>query len=172
MTVNIKHTGGVGVNMRFAVYQDGKAVAQITRNGNRGWRIYSQFYGHVLASATNSAEAKQKALTLEYPDASAVYEILCARVAEKRRAEKEAWCGPQLARLARELISGSNSARLDLEQLVAEIESYVWDRTDTRRKRQAACDAEFERTGQRVYVSDYGTTLYPDAPAIAERVAA
>jgi hypothetical protein len=164
--ITFEHTGGIGMRALYRVRKDGKIVAGLHRHGSRsGWEIYSNNYGMTLRTGFRTIdEAKAVAQTIDYPTGEQAYEILCREVEPRRRKYKERLHAHDLARLARELVSGSNSARADLETLVEEIEAWIADRTHTRNRELADNARHFETTGERIYTSS-DTPLYPEPPS-------
>jgi hypothetical protein len=114
--------------------------------------------------------ARQAAETLTYPSQNEVYERICERTAKARREWMEQKHAHDLARLAREMIAGSNSARMELETLVVEIDRFATDRGDTRAARFRQHEEHYEKTGERLYI--YGESLYPEPPTNGEGSAA
>jgi hypothetical protein len=163
----------IGMNAVYRVRHDGNHVATIARSGHATWVVHSIHYWEPLASAKGIDRVKAKATALEYPSEHEVYEKLCAATAIKRRnyIEKESAAG--LATLARELINGSNSARCVLEETVAEMDRFIFDRSDTHANAQARA-AEHnsalgkwhpEIEGWKYAESDHHYPYYPDAPS-------
>jgi hypothetical protein len=139
--------GGVGMRALYGVLRGGEHVATMSRSSSRqGWIIYSVHYSHKLAGAKDIEQARQKACTLVYPTQQEVYEHLCAQSVFSRRNYIERQSAPQLARLARDLVAGSNSARLEIEKLVASWDLFALDRSDT----HAAAIARVEEKNKEV----------------------
>jgi hypothetical protein len=164
MSITLHHIDGVGINARYGVRLNGKAVARISRMGNRGWDIDSVYYGEQLGFAKNIHEAKHAAERLSYPTEQEVYELVCDRAAKGRKQWVEHKRGPQLAQLVRDILGGSNSAHEELKRVVAEIDAYIVDRSDTRAARHEKNEQHFQATGERIYTYESDGPLYPEPP--------
>jgi hypothetical protein len=150
--IEVRHGGGVGVNGVYAVMRDGVHIATIKRTGRHSyWGIYTH-YGHNLKTVPDVARARQAVHEVSYPTKREVYELLCARAEHNRRVKLEEHHAHDFARLAREIVAGSNSARVELEELVAEIERRATDRTATNVEHEVKC------------YHSYLDTLYPQPP--------
>jgi hypothetical protein len=122
---------GIGMNAVYHVLRDGEHVANISRSGRSTWRIHSVHYWESLGGCKGIDDVKAKARTLNYPTAHEVYEKLCAVAAIKRRSYIETMHKQKMATLIRDLIAGSNSARVEMEELVASMDAFIADRSDT-----------------------------------------
>jgi len=159
--ITFKPMGGIGVNAKYTVMRDGAPVAVITRNGNRGWLAYSGHYGVTLFRGRTIDDIKRTALDFDYPSRQQIYETLAQETAIRRRNYIEGQRGHDFVRLTREMIAGSNSARIELEKLISEIDAWIADRSDTMAERHRQNEAHFQKTGKRIY-TDSGIPLYPD----------
>jgi chorismate mutase len=164
MSITLHHIDGVGINARYGVRQNGMAVAMIDRNGNTGWRIDSVYYNERLGFAKNINEAKHKAARLNYPSEQEVYESICERTAKNRKHWTEHKYASVLAQLARDILTGSNHAHEELKRVVAKIDAYIADRSDTRAARLAKNEQHFQATGERRYIYESDGPLYPNPP--------
>lgn len=163
--ITFEHIGGVGINARFIIHKDGAPVAMMSRCGNRGWEISSKHYGLTLAKNIRVIDkAKETASTINYPNEVEVYERICVGTAGRRQKYIEEKNAHELARIARGILSGSNSAQYELKKLMDEIERFIVDRTDTRANAQAECDRHFEETGESTYTNASYYPYYPDPP--------
>jgi len=160
--------GGIGLHARFDVLRDGKSVATIHRYGaQHPWEITSVHYAEPLGGSRELERAKELARNLTYPTHVEVYEAVAARVAEKRRAYIERENYTKMATLIRELVGGSNSARVELEKLVAEMDAFIADRADTHEKLEAQRDAEYARNGRTGPYPVGRSSDYPFYPELA-----
>jgi hypothetical protein len=122
---------GIGMNAVYHVLRDGKHVANISRDGRSTWRINSVHYWEPLGACRGIDEIKAKARAVTYPTAHEVYEKLCTATAIRRRNYIESLFKDQMALLIRALVSGSNSARTEMEELVTSMDAFIADRDDT-----------------------------------------
>jgi hypothetical protein len=122
---------GIGMNAVYHVLRDGEHVANISRTGRSTWRINSVHYWEPLGACKGIDEIKAKAQAVVYPTAREIYEKLCAATAVKRRNYIESMHKQRMANLIRDLIAGSNSARVEMEELVASMDAFIADRSDT-----------------------------------------
>jgi len=130
--ITIEQTNsGIGMNAVYHVLRDGEHVANISRSGRSTWRINSVHYWEPLGACKGIDEIKAKARTIDYPAAREIYEKLCAAVMIRRRNYIESTHKDKMAMLIRDLISGSNSARVEMEELVASMDAFIADRSDT-----------------------------------------
>jgi hypothetical protein len=167
--ITFEHTSGIGINANYRIRNaQGAVVATVARTGRSHWRIASVHYHHTLGTYGSLDRAREAAQALAYPTAKEVYDLICSEVGEHRRIEKVTAHAADFERLARSIIAGSNSARAELETLLAQIDAYTTDRTDTRAARQAKCDRDYEATGRRTYVLEQHGTLYPEPPTKVE----
>nr|WP_250807152.1 hypothetical protein [Neorhizobium tomejilense] len=137
MTNELRKTGGVGMNVRYDVYRDGRPVGEIHRHGQAAVRI-SGHYGELLVSCGSFAEAKTKAESLPFPSKAELYERVCVRVEASRALSLERHCGPKLAALSRDLLMGSVSAMEELGSLLNAMENLAKDREHSTRKAENA----------------------------------
>ena len=129
--ISVHQTSGVGIHAHYEVRRDGHRLAIIRRFGARHpWVLYSVHYDEPLGSAGSIDGIKAKAESLDYPTAQTIYETICTRFHEKRLASLERAHASDFVRLSREIIAGSNSAREELENLIAEIDRFAADRSD------------------------------------------
>jgi hypothetical protein len=161
MNITIEHAYGIGINGIYHVFRDGKQVAYMQRSGRSTWIIYSLHYNERLASAGSIDLARARAMELNYPSAWEVYERLCERVAVRRKEELEAAHAHDLARLAREIINGSNFAHDELARLMHRIDTLTADRSDNGPRDSSG---NWIKNYNRPH--DYGIQLYPVPPAV------
>jgi hypothetical protein len=128
----LRNMGGVGMNTRYDVINDGEIVGSIARHGSSAVRVYGH-YQVKLAGFNSFDEAKRAALALEFPTKRKLYEEICIRVEANRNASIEKSCGPRLARLARDLVAGSNSARDEMAGLTESMAKLAADRLHSTR---------------------------------------
>lgn len=159
MSIETKFVGGIGINVKHAVLRDGVPVALIERNGNRGMQILSRWYNHRLGHAPDIVSARQLALTLDYLSERGIYDVICARVANARRIALQEQFGPKIATLAQATLGGSNSARTELSELLADIETLVQDRIQSTRKQY------WEELNGEPVLRNYNSCKYPNPPA-------
>lgn len=136
MITTFDHLGGVGIHARWAVLREGRRIGFIDRHSSQrgGWHIEGH-YGRTIKD-TDGRECicrtldatKRWAETLRFPTAAQVYEEICAEVEGARREHLIALSAQTFARLAREMLGGSNSARDDMANLLDEIERLAKDR--------------------------------------------
>ena len=132
--ITIELVQGVGINGVYAVRQDGQRVGTIRRFGYRDpWTLTSVHYGETIARlGFDIGPAKTRAQELNYPTAAEVYEIICERIREKRRASFIRGNALEFERQVRTaLIEGSNSAREAVDGWLKAIDDFANDRTDT-----------------------------------------
>jgi len=159
---------GIGLHARFDVLRDGKPIATIHRYGaQHPWEITSVHYREPLGGARELERTKELARNLTYPTHGEVYEAVAVRVAEKRRVYIERQNYTKMATLIRELVGGSNSARVELEKLVAEMDAFIADRSDTHEKLEAQRDAEYARNGRTGPYPVGRSSDYPFYPELA-----
>ena len=157
---------GVGLHAWYGVLSDGKRIATIHRFGARHpWEITSVHYGETLGRSRELESAKEVARNLTYPTHVEIYEKVCGRVAVKRRHYVEQQNHAKMATLIRELVGGSNSARVELEQLVAKMDAFIADRADTQESNLAQRQAEYERNGSKGVYPVGRSSDYPFYPS-------
>ena len=164
--ITIEHTEGIGMRARYRVTKDSTHVANLYRYGRRsGWELYSVHYGLTLADGFRSIDdARVKAMTVYYPNAREAYETKCAMILPQRRAKLEALHAKDFVRLTRELVAGSNTARMEMEKLVAEIDARTIDRSDIHNAWREKADAHFAATNEPLYRYDGEPPFYPEPP--------
>jgi hypothetical protein len=167
--ITFETSGGIGMNRVYHVLHDGAHVANIARSGRSRWVIFSMHYHVPLGSDVGIDAIKAKALTLTYPNEAEVYEMLATEAEKKRRVYAEKEHAHTLMRLARELVAGSNSARVEIEELLAKIEAFAIDRSDTHSaaaRRIEAHNKEVDRySGKWKYApSPSSYPYYPEFP--------
>ena len=123
----VKHREGKGWNVIFDVYQNGKQVGTIQRNGNNGFRIYG-FYQRIVGHARTSAIAAEIAKGLTFPSAEEAYEAECAEIYQDRLKEMNRHLAPVYFELGQRMASGSNTAIDEMRHLVTEVERYCANR--------------------------------------------
>jgi hypothetical protein len=172
--ITFEHIEGVGMRAKYRVRKDGKHVAILYRFGVRsGWELYSVHYGLTLASGFRSIDqAREAAQTIEYPTAQEAYETTAKMIEPQRRFKLEAHYAKDFIRLARELVAGSNSARMEMERLVAEIDARTVDRSDIHSTWRKMADEHFRTTNTPLYRYDGDVPFYPEPPVAAEEKAA
>lgn len=133
MPIEFNLLDGVGVNVRYLIRRDGKAVGIIRRTGSRNRiGIYSPYYGEQLGAYPNVTRAREAAATITYPDEQTIYETICQRIEPLRRKWMEREFSEHVYRAARDLANGSNSAQQRLIDAMVEIETFAKNRADTR----------------------------------------
>jgi len=161
MSITVNHVSGVGVNGRYAVMRDGVKVANVYRHGRSRFIINSVHYHETLGVYGNINLARAAAAEINYPDAWQVYEIVCQRIEKQRRAWIEESMHGKLVELARDLAAGSNSAQHRAHEMVAEIEAFAKDRSET-------YDARLQRAqATKTYTTN--EPVYPEPPRTAAR---
>lgn len=150
--ITVRHESGIGMNGYYAVMRDGKKIATIRRSGRSSWAVYTHYW-HPLAGFGNVDVAKRAAPNLFYPTKAQVYETICRNLEPKRREEAEDYYHRRFVAIGRALAEGSNSAREELDRLLADIEAFATDRSNP-----AMPGTEAERFPYR------GRNLYPDPP--------
>jgi hypothetical protein len=164
---------GIGMNAVYHVLRDGEHVANISRDGRSTWRINSVHYWEPLGACKGIDEIKAKARTLDYPAAREIYEKLSAAVAIRRRNYIESTHKQKMAMLIRDLISGSNSARIEMEELVASMDVFIADRDDTYAMARQRADEHNKALGDewryrqsewKYVLSDRDYPYYPEPP--------
>jgi hypothetical protein len=148
MTITFEQTNkGIGMNAVYHVLRDGEHVANISRGGRSVWRINSVHYWEFLGASKGIDEIKATAQTLTYPTAHEVYEKLSAEAAIKRRKHIEWTHRQQMATLIRDLVAGSNSAHVEMAELVASMDAFIADRSDTYSAAQKRVDEHNKALG-------------------------
>ncbi len=133
MPTTIEQTSGVGIHATYTVMRDGQQVAKISRRGPHStWRIRSVHYNEELSQgAMTIAATKEIAYGLTYPPQAEIYETICQRVESARKSQMETHHRADFVRLARAIVTGSNSAHAELTELIAKIDAFAIDREDT-----------------------------------------
>lgn len=121
MARELKHLGGVGVNIRLAVMEDGRKVGVIQRGPHGGFRVYGHYH-RTVTGGRSLPEAKLKAMDAHFPTPQEAYEAECEVAYQRRREQLEKAFAPHLYRMARQLLDGSNLARHELQDLIEGIE--------------------------------------------------
>lgn len=132
MDRELKHLDGVGNNTRLAVMEGGKMVGLIRRNGNRGFDVLGNYHRRI-AFGTSLAAAKLRAMEAAFPSPQEAYELECSKALAIRKAELERAFSGRLYELTRQMIAGSNSARHEIEELIAGIEAAAASREEFER---------------------------------------
>jgi hypothetical protein len=133
-------------------------------------------YWEPLGACKGIDEIKAKARTLTYPDAREIYEKLCAATAIRRRNYIETKHKQKMAMLIRDLIAGSNLARIEMEELVTSMDAFIVDRSDTHNTAQKRVDEHNKALGadwryrqnEWKYVPTSDHPYYPEPPKEAK----
>lgn len=124
------HSSGVGIHTKIAVHRGNEIIGRIKRFSRRyPWEITTH-YGYTLAKYDDLGDAKAAAHTIEWPTRQSIYEIVCAGIEAQRRRYAENQRAAVVMRIARDIAKGSNSARVELYSVLAEIETFALDRTN------------------------------------------
>jgi hypothetical protein len=155
--ITMRHVGGVGVNSHYVVERDGARVGTIRRFGRSRFVVESVHYQETIETYPNIDSARAAVAKIDYPDAWKVYETICQRVEQERRAYRTKFHQGAMVEAVRDLVAGSNSAHGRLAEMVADIEAFAKDRSVTYAAiRQRAIETE-------TFIS--GEPRYPDPPA-------
>jgi hypothetical protein len=151
----LKHYSGVGNNTRIAVIQDGKQIGWIERHGNSGFILHG-YYGIRAGFAKTLADAKRLAMDAIFPSLPRAYEMKCEETYKRRLQSLERIFADDVYRLARAIVGGSNSAKLDMEKLLMAMAAAA------NRRHRVMGTEEFHEdvAGKNVHVSDLIT--YPE----------
>jgi hypothetical protein len=154
----IQRIKGVGINAVYVVRRAGKKVANIRRTGRLRWLLYSVHYGENLNTYANLESARYCAVArTSYPDAEEVYETICARVEQQRRAWMRQQRANDFADTALDLATDRTALADRIILISRSIESFAKDRLDTgerERQRMESHPGEFR----------HGVPLYPSPP--------
>ena len=145
----LKLLSGVGLNTRIAVMHDGKQIGWVERHRNSGF-ILRGYYGVRAGSASTLADAKKLAMEAFFPSLPKAYEMRCEETYRLRLQSLERLFADEVYRLARAIVGGSNSAQLDMEQLLNAMAAAA-----NRRERVMGTEQFCEDVaGRNVHVSD------------------
>jgi hypothetical protein len=126
MTREIRHLAGVGINSQYGVFDDDKRIGWIGRDRYRGF-VVEGFYKRHVGRRTTIKEARAFAMTADFPTEQQAWQEHYDETFSKRRRVMERSSGPQIAALARSVMDGSNEARGELIDLLAEIDRNAAD---------------------------------------------
>lgn len=122
----VRHVHGVGINSQFHVMEDGRQIGWIGRKGNLGFQVEA-LYDRVLFRRLKLSQARDDALAAEFPTEAQAWQAHWDETFAKRKRVLQRTHGSQIAELASAMLDGSNSARSDLTDLLADIEREAAD---------------------------------------------